>query len=70
MDGKSKDAILGDSGPARPGEESHGVLLRMNSQPPANMFLGTSLRKPTRQEANSSPLGKAKPVAEMLVVNE
>lgn len=70
MGGKSKSAILGDPNPACPAEEAHGVLLRMKSQQPADAFLGTSLGKPTREEANSSPLGKTKPVAEKLVVNE
>lgn len=68
MDGKSKD--LGDSILSCPDEESHGVLLWMKPQPSADAFLGTSLAKPAGEKANSSPLGKAKPVAEKLVVNE
>ena len=68
MDGKSK--VLGDSSPACPDEESRDVLLWMKSQAPADEFLGTSLGKPAREEANRSPVGKAKPVAEKLVASE
>jgi len=68
MDGKSK--VLGDSSPACLDEECHDVLPRMKPQPPAEAFLGTSLGKPARKEANRSPSGKANPVAEKLVVNE
>lgn len=68
MDGKSK--VSGDSSPACPDEESHGVLLWMKFQPPADVVLGRSLEKPAREKADRSSLGKAKPVAEKLVVNE